>query len=125
MRETEFASYADESKPYVASDSVNDVIRILENDSIRLFKWLSDIKMKAKKYRWHLIFNNNENVSIKNDDIEVEGRGCERLLGTKLDSKFNFMHNLNGIIKKASLKKDVLSRITPYLTQILLKEGYW
>ena len=51
MRETEFASYADERKPYVASDSVNDVIRILENDSIRLFKWLSDIKMKAKKYR--------------------------------------------------------------------------
>ena len=84
MRETEFASYADERKPYVASDSVNDVIRILENDSIRLFKWLSDIKMKAKKYRWHLIFNTNENVSIKNDDIEVEGRAVKTYLEQNL-----------------------------------------
>ena len=84
MRETEFASYADENKPYVASDSVNDVIRILENDSIRLFKWLSDIKMKAKKYRWHLIFNTNENVSIKNDDIEVEGRAVKTYLEQNL-----------------------------------------
>ena len=51
MRESEFASYADENTPYVASDSVDDVIKIFENDSIRLFKWLSDIKMKVKKFR--------------------------------------------------------------------------
>ena len=125
MRETEFASYADENTPYVASDSVDDVIKIFENDSIRLFKWLSDIKMKVKKFRWHLIFNNNENVSIKNDYIEVEGRVCKKLLGTKLYSKFDFMHHLNGVIKKASLKRDILSRFTAYLTQILLNEGYW
>ena len=34
------------------------------------------------------------------------------------------MYHLNGVIKKASLKRDILSRLTAYLTQILLNEGY-
>ena len=54
MIETEFASYAD-----------NDVIKMLENDSIRPFKWFSDNQMKANKYKCHLNVSNNEYVFIK------------------------------------------------------------
>ena len=49
MCETEFDSYACENKAYEACDSIDDVIKILEKDSIRLFKWLLDIKMKANR----------------------------------------------------------------------------
>ena len=42
MSETEFPSYADDKTPYVASENVNGVVKILENNSIRLFKWFSD-----------------------------------------------------------------------------------
>ena len=38
MSQTEFVSYADDNKPYVASGNVDDAIKISENDSIRLFK---------------------------------------------------------------------------------------
>ena len=38
MSETKFAGYADSNAPYVAFDNVDDVTKILENDSIRLFK---------------------------------------------------------------------------------------
>ena len=48
MNDIDFASYADDNPPYVSSDSIEDVIRILENDSIKLFKWFSDNMMKAK-----------------------------------------------------------------------------
>ena len=42
MSETTFASYADNNTPYFASDEVNYVIKILENDSIQSFEWFSD-----------------------------------------------------------------------------------
>ena len=34
ISETKFASYADDNAPYVVSDNVDDVIKMLENDSI-------------------------------------------------------------------------------------------
>ena len=42
VKETEFPSYADDNTLCVMSDNVSDVIKILENDSIQLFKWFSD-----------------------------------------------------------------------------------
>ena len=38
MRETNFASYADDNTLYVLGDSIDDVIKSLEDDSINLFK---------------------------------------------------------------------------------------
>ena len=52
MSETEFASYADDSTPCIASANVDDVIKILKNDFIRnfiSFKWFSDNQMKQIK----------------------------------------------------------------------------
>ena len=38
MNDINFAGYANDNKPYVSSDSIEDEIRILENGSIKLFK---------------------------------------------------------------------------------------
>ena len=90
MNDIDFASYADDSTLYVSSDSIGDLIRILENDSIKLFKWFSDNMMKANKDKCHLIVSSDEHVSMKLEKIEIEGSNCERLLGVKIDSKLNF-----------------------------------
>ena len=37
MNETEFASYADDNTPYTSGQNIDNVIRSLENDSVRLF----------------------------------------------------------------------------------------
>ena len=78
LSETEFAIYADNNTPYVISDNINDVIKILENDSIGLFKWFS--KEKVNKDKCHLIVSNSEHVSIKINSIEVESRVHENYL---------------------------------------------
>ena len=39
MNETEFASYADGNAPYTSGQNIDDVIRTLQNDSVRLFKF--------------------------------------------------------------------------------------
>ena len=50
---------------------------------------------------------------MKIDNIELENTSSEKLLGITIDSKLNFKEHLEGIIKKASRKVNVLSRITP------------
>ena len=108
-------SYADDNTPYAEADNIDEVIAILKNDSIQLFKWSSDNQMKASKDKYHLVISNNEKVSMKTDNIELENTSSEKLLGITLDSKLNFKEHLEGIIKKASRKVNVLSRITPYM----------
>ena len=65
---------------HASSDSIDDVISILENDSIKLFKWFFDHMMKANKDKCHLIVSANEHVSMKMDNIEIKNSNCERLL---------------------------------------------
>ena len=122
MNDIDFAGYANDNKPYVSSDSIEDEIRILENDSIKLFNWFSDNVMKANKGECHLIVSSNEHDSMKLDNIEIRNSNCERLLGVKIDSKHNFKKHLDGIIKKAIRKVNAFSRIAPYMDTT--NEGY-
>ena len=43
-RDIDHACYVDDNAPDVAADSMKDIIRKWENDSIKLFKWFSDNK---------------------------------------------------------------------------------
>ena len=115
LSQTDFASYADDNTPYPQADNIDEVITILENDSFQLFKWFSDNQMKANKDKFHLVISNNDNVSMKIDNIELENILSEKLLGITIGSKFNFKEHLEGVIEKASRKVNVLSRITPYI----------
>ena len=115
LRQSDFASYADDNTPYVEANNVDEVITILENDSIQLLKWFSDNQVKASKDKYHLFITSDQKVSMKIDNIEIENTSSEKLLGIIIDSKLNFKENLGGIIKKASRKVNVLSRITPYM----------
>ena len=49
MDDIDFASYD------LSSDNIEDVIRIIENDSIKLFKWFCGNMMSANKDKCHLI----------------------------------------------------------------------
>ena len=72
--------------------------------------------MKASKDKCHLVISNNEKVSMKRDNIELENVSSEKLLGIIIDSKLNFKEHLEGIIKKASWEvNELLSRITSYM----------
>ena len=42
LSQTDFASYPDDNTAYVEANNIDEVITILENDSIQLFKWFSE-----------------------------------------------------------------------------------
>ena len=70
MNETEIASYADDNTPYTSCQNIDNVIRTLENDSVRLFKWFSNNQMKANKDKCHLLLTNKQGVTMKIGETE-------------------------------------------------------
>ena len=113
MRNTNFASYADDNTPYVSADTIDEVIKRLETASVKLFKWLADNQMKANRDKCHLIVSKNENISMHIAPFKIKNTNCEKFLGIKVDSRLSFNEHLDGIIK-ASSKINALSRITPF-----------
>ena len=77
MNETDFASYADDSTPYVTGDSIEHVINSLEIVSITLFKWFTDNQMKADKDKCHLLISCSENTTINVDGNIIGKSICE------------------------------------------------
>ena len=39
LSQTDFASYVDDNTPYVEANNIDEVITILKNGPIQLFKW--------------------------------------------------------------------------------------
>ena len=91
LSQTDFASYADDNTPYAEADNIDEVITILESESIQLFKWFSDNQMKANKDKCHLVISHNEKVSMN-----IENTSSEKLLGITIDSKLNFKEHLES-----------------------------
>ena len=56
LSQTDLSSYADDNTRYVEAKNIDEVITILENDSIQLLKWFSDNQMKDNKDKCHLVF---------------------------------------------------------------------
>ena len=61
MKEASFASYADDNTPYVTAENLDEVIKSLEKDSIKLFQWFSDNHLKANHDKCHLLVSGKNN----------------------------------------------------------------
>ena len=129
LNKTEFASYADDNTPYNSGQNIDNVIRTLENDSVRLLKWFSNNQMKANKDKWHLLLSNKEKVTMKIGETEIKSSNCEKLLRIKIDNNLAFNEHLNYIIDKASHKTNPLPRVAPYMNEskkcILMNSFSW
>ena len=55
MKKTSFASYVDDNTPYVTAKNLDEIIKSLEKDSIKLFQGFSDNQMKANYDKCHLL----------------------------------------------------------------------
>ena len=115
MCETDLASYADDNTPYVLGDSIDDIIKLLQDGFINLFKWFLENQLKANSDKCHLITSQQSCVSLKIENINIENSTCEKLPDVKAGNKLNFNEHLDGIIKKASCNFSALSRIFPLM----------
>ena len=105
IKDTDFASYADDNTIYDIGDSINDVIVSLQDKSEKLFQWFSDNQLKGNTDKCHLIVSSDDPTEIQVGESVIKNTNCEKLPGIKIDNKFTFDEHVRA-----------LARITSYMS---------
>ena len=116
MDDIDIANYADDNTPFVSGDTPLNVTTSLENAAEKLFEWFANNHMKANHDKCYLLMSTLTPISIKVKYCIIKNSDNEKLLGVKVDADLNFHCHLENILKKASKKTHVLTRITPYMS---------
>ena len=100
--ETKFANYAKDNTLYHAGNTIEDVILSLQESSKNLFKWFSDNEMQRDSRKCHLILTTNEPAEMQVGELLIKGTKSEKLLGVRIDSKFEFDKPIKTICQKGT-----------------------
>ena len=111
------ANYADDCFSYAFSDSIDDIINMLESHSRALIEWYENSYLKPNPDKWHLI------LSAAGDDMKIiignkgiYNSDCEKMLGVHFDNKLTFNSYVTKLCKKAGQKLHALSRISSFMS---------
>ena len=115
MNNVDFASYADDNTPFFVGKDLDDVISKLQNASKTLFQWFNDNQMKANPDKCHFICSSSIKVNISIENQNISNSASEKLLGVFFGRILKFQSHIDNICKKASVKLNAISRITPYM----------
>ena len=85
VKNIDIATYADDNRPYITANNINEVILSLEKATDTLFKWFSDNVMKNNADKCHLLVSTNNAINIKIENIDIKNSTCEKPLGVKFD----------------------------------------
>ena len=72
-------------------DSIDDVIRKLEQDSIILINWYDSNYLKPNPDKWHLLLSDvRDDLFILVGNKCISNSYCENILDVNFDNKLNF-----------------------------------
>ena len=115
LKDTDFASCADNNTIYDIGDSINDMIASLQDLSEKLFQWFYDNQLIGNTDKCHLIVSSDDPTGIQVGESVIKNTTFEKLLGIKINNKLIFDEHLSGLCKKAANKLGGLARVTSYM----------
>ena len=113
-------NYADDNTLSSFSNSIPNLIKILEHETSISITWLTNNSMIANPENFHFIIltkNKTENsaIEIRINDKVIKSERNVKLLGVKIDNKLNF--NLHAIyVKKAAAQLNAIYRLKNFLS---------
>ena len=116
IKNVEIANFADENSPFILNKFISEVLKLLEEESNKLYRWheLNWLKPNADKY--HLLLNSHDmNLGLKINTDKVRSSSEEKLLGVTFDNDFLCITHVKRMRRKASKKLHALYRICNYM----------
>ena len=88
------------------SNSIPNLIKILEHETSISIKWLTNNSMIANPEKFHFIIltknkTDNSGIEIRINDKLIKSEQHVKLLGVKIDNKLNFNLHVSDICKKS------------------------
>ena len=103
------ANYADDCSPYEFSNSIDEVIIKLQNDSKCLINWYESNYLKANADKWHLLLSDNcDDLSIKIGTETISNSTEEKILRVYFD-KFHYTYKKT--VQKSKSKTTCIGKI--------------
>ena len=100
----DFASYADDTTPYICEQNFSEVLNLLESNITNVFKWLHENSLMANSSKRYFLISSYETKSIQLQNSCIKGNSSGELLGMKIDSNLTFHEKLiKRLIKKLVL----------------------
>ena len=98
-------NYADDNTLSTSSNSISNLIRVLETESVVAMSWLKVNRMIANPKKFHSIIlskdiTGNSGLEIKIDDKLIKSESSVKLLGIVIDEKLNFDEHITKLCKK-------------------------
>lgn len=85
--EINFVSYKDHNTRFVTTEDLEDVIKLLEKDSIKLFQCFSDNRMKTNHLNWHLLGIGKNCITINVSRFEMKNNKCKKVAWRSVANK--------------------------------------
>ena len=112
----DFASYADDTTPYICGQDFSSIINVLEPNVNTLFNWFRQNGLIANSGKSHFLISPYEKRSLKIHDSIIASSSSEKLLGVLIDSELNFYDHITRLCSKANQKLSALARVSKYMT---------
>ena len=118
---TKIANYADDNSTYTTESNIDNLLKILEEETSLVLNWFRINEMKSNDDKCHLIVANHVDVSVRLNSETTEGEDSVELLGIHIDNKLTFNQHVTNLCKKGNQKLHALARISKLLSQDKLK----
>ena len=112
----DFASYTDDTTPYICGQDLSSIIKVLEPNVNKLFNWFRQNGLLANSGKSHFLSNPCERRSLKIHDSVITSTSSEELLGVLTDSELTFHDHITRLCSKANQKLSALARVSKYMT---------
>ena len=121
VKETKIANYADDNTIYTITNKIEDLLKILEDETSIILKWFRTNEMKSNNEKCHLIISNKETQTLTLGKEVIHSKNSVELLGINIDKNLNFTDHISNLCNKGNLKLHALARISKYLNESKLK----
>ena len=119
IKEAELANFADDSRIYVGSKDLTELLEILQKEcktAINCFK-TNNIIVKPGKLK-SLIISSKKDLSksvLNINGLELTMESSVKLLGIEIDNKLNLGKRISNICKKASNQLNAICRLQTFM----------
>ena len=114
-------NYADDNTLSVFSNSIPNLIKILEKESDVAITWLNENRMIANPEKFHSLIitkdkTDNSGIELTINNKSIKSEPCVKLLGIKIDNKLSFDLHISDLIKASSGQLNAIIRLNSILS---------
>ena len=118
---SKIANYADDNTAYSVNNTMEGLLKSLDNETSIILKWFHVNEMKSNEDKCHLFVVNTEEASVTIGNENLSACPSIELLEITIDYKLKFSEHISKLCKKGKQKLHALARVSRYLSRDKLK----